>query len=237
MSEQSTRNDFFGDYADDWWAEDSKMTPLRSFNEPRFAYFDRFVEDGWSGRTVLDVGCGGGFTSEFLHQRGAVVSGIDVSPSLISAAQRHARATGKDIDYRVGSAEELPYPDASFSVVACIDVVDHVPSPARVVRECHRVLAPGGLFLWVTINRTFRARVMMIWMPERVLRIVPKGAHDYQALVKPHEMLGHITSAGMSPLDDMAGIAIRGRRKDGGLRTKLTKSLATTFMGTARRPG
>jgi 2-polyprenyl-6-hydroxyphenyl methylase/3-demethylubiquinone-9 3-methyltransferase len=77
---------------------------------------------------------------------------------------------------------------------------------------------------------------MMIWLPERVLRIVPKGAHDYKALVKPHEMLGHITDTGMSPLDDMAGIAIRGRRKDGGLKTKLTKDLSCTFMGAARRP-
>lgn len=227
---------FFAAYADQWWCTDSKMNPLRSFNPERFAYFDRYVEGGWEGKRVLDVGCGGGYTAEFLAQRGAVMSGLDPSGKLIAVADRHARQTGKDIDYRIGVSERLPFDDAEFDIVTCVDVLEHVESPAQAVSEVRRVLKPGGLFLFDTINRTLRSRLMMIWLPERILGIVPRGAHDWSDFVKPAEMLGYLREAGLTPVGRLAGIAIRGQRKDGSLKLKSTEDLSSLYLGVARRP-
>ncbi|MEU7580003.1 bifunctional 2-polyprenyl-6-hydroxyphenol methylase/3-demethylubiquinol 3-O-methyltransferase UbiG [Streptomyces sp. NPDC041068] len=226
---------FFATFADDWWANDCPTAPLRSFNAPRFAYFDQFVDGDWADQKVLDVGCGGGFTTEFLGERGADVSGVDVSPDLVAAADRHARQAGLKIDYSVGRAERLPYPDASFSVVTCVDVLEHVASPGEVVREVHRVLAPGGVFLYDTINRTTAARLMMIWLPERLLRAVPQGTHDWHDFITPAEMVGHLGAAGFTSLGRMSGMAILGKRHDGSARIVPTRDLSCTYMGAARR--
>ncbi|MBT2212405.1 bifunctional 2-polyprenyl-6-hydroxyphenol methylase/3-demethylubiquinol 3-O-methyltransferase UbiG [Actinomadura sp. NEAU-AAG7] len=235
MPEPTMSDDyFFSPYADSWWSDDSKMNPLRSFNPERFAYFDRFLDD-WKGKRVLDVGCGGGYTTEFLHQRGSRVCGVDPSAKLVAAATRHADDTDRDISYTVGKAEELPYPDRSFDAVTCVDVLEHVESPALAVREIHRVLDDGGIFLYDTINRTLRSRIMMIWLPERVLGIVPRGAHDHRDFITPDEMLGHLGAAGFVPLGRMAGISIRGQRKDGSLRLKPTRDLSSLYLGAARR--
>ncbi|GHH96120.1 bifunctional 2-polyprenyl-6-hydroxyphenol methylase/3-demethylubiquinol 3-O-methyltransferase UbiG [Streptomyces capillispiralis] len=225
---------FFADYADTWWTDDSKMNPLRSFNPYRFEYFDQFVEGSWADKKVLDVGCGGGYTCEFLHQRGARVSGLDPSPRLVEAAARHAKDTGKDIDYTVGKSESLPYPDASFDVVTCVDVLEHVESPGLAVSEIHRVLKPGGVFLYDTINRTVRSRVMMIWLPERILGIVPKGAHDWNDFITPTEMIAYLGAAGFTPLGRPAGLAIRGQNKNGSLKIHPTRDLSSLYLGAAR---
>ncbi|ARZ67265.1 ubiquinone biosynthesis O-methyltransferase [Streptomyces albireticuli] len=227
---------FFATYAEEWWSTDSKMNPLRSFNPERFTYFDPYVDGGWAGKRVLDVGCGGGYTAEFLAQRGAVMSGLDPSEKLIAVADRHARQTGKDIDYRVGKSEHLPFEDATFDIVTCVDVLEHVESPAQAVSEVRRVLKPGGLFLFDTINRTLRSRLMMIWLPERILGIVPQGAHDWSDFVKPAEMLGYLRGAGLTPIGRLGGIAIRGQNKDGSLKLKPTQNLSSLYLGVARRP-
>ncbi|EIV94871.1 bifunctional 2-polyprenyl-6-hydroxyphenol methylase/3-demethylubiquinol 3-O-methyltransferase UbiG [Frankia sp. QA3] len=236
MTEQLAQDDyFFATYANTWWAEGSKMTPLQSFNPHRFQYFDQFVESSWAGKRVLDVGCGGGFTAEFLHQRGAQVSGVDPSPRLIEAASRHAKDTGKDIEYSLGKSESLPYADGSFDIVTCVDVLEHVESPGQAVSEIKRVLAPGGLFLYDTINRTLRSWVNMIWLPERLLNIVPKGAHDWNDFITPNEMIGYLAASGLVPLGRLAGLAIRGQnKKDGTLKIKPTRDLSSVYLGAAR---
>jgi 2-polyprenyl-6-hydroxyphenyl methylase/3-demethylubiquinone-9 3-methyltransferase len=235
MSEQALKDDyFFSAYADSWWSDDSKMNNLASFQPPRFAYFDQFV-DAWQGKRVLDVGCGGGFTTEFLDRRGCRVEGLDPSPKLIGAARRHAEQTGRQIGYTVGKSEQLPYADASFDIVTCVDVLEHVESPAQAVREIHRVLAPGGIFLYDTINRTLRSRVVMIWLPENVMKIVPKGAHTWKDFIKPREMRGYLADAGFATIGQLRGIAIYGQRRDGSLITRQTGDLSSTYMGLARR--
>ena len=235
MSEQILNDDyFFATYADSWWDNASQMNNLASFQPPRFKYFDQFVSR-WEGKRVLDVGCGGGFTTEFLAERGCRVSGLDPSPKLIAAADRHAKQTGKDIDYTVGKSEHLPYEDGSFDIVTCVDVLEHVEDPAQAIREIHRVLAPGGVFLYDTINRTIRSRIVMIWLPEDVMKIVPKGAHAWKDFIKPKEMLSYLTDAGFTPAGKMRGIAIYGSRKDGSLITRETRDLSSIFMGVARR--
>ncbi|MEW1720658.1 bifunctional 2-polyprenyl-6-hydroxyphenol methylase/3-demethylubiquinol 3-O-methyltransferase UbiG [Streptomyces sp. NPDC093109] len=235
MNKPTLQDDyFFSTYADSWWDDNSKMNNLASFQPPRFEYFDRFV-DRWEGKRVLDVGCGGGFTTEFLHERGAQVSGLDPSPKLIAAADRHAKQTGKQIEYTVGKSERLPYEDASFDIVTCVDVLEHVESPAQAVREIRRVLAPGGVFLYDTINRTVRSRFVMIWIPENVIKIVPKGAHTWKDFIKPKEMRRYLLDAGLTPVGKSQGIAIYGSRKDGSLITRKTGDLSSIYMGVARR--
>ncbi|KNB54280.1 hypothetical protein AC230_05465 [Streptomyces caatingaensis] len=221
--------------ARDWWGAASPAAPLRALNEPRFAYFDRYVEGGWAGRRVLDVGCGGGFTTEYLAARGAKVSGVDVSLALASAARTHAAASSLDIGYAVGAGEQLPYADGVFSVVTCLDVLEHVPSPGEVVREVHRVLAPGGMFLFDTINRTWLSRAVMIWGLERVLRAIPRGTHDWHDFITPGEMTAYLAAAGFTPVGRMSGLAVVGRRPDGTFRARLTRNVSCTYLGAARR--
>ncbi len=234
MTEQSTDEYFFAAFADSWWNDDSKMRNLSSFQGPRFAYFDEFV-DQWAGKRVLDVGCGGGFTTEYLAERGAVVSGVEPSSALVAAARAHAEATGKSIDYRIGRGEEIPFDDAAFDVVTCVDVLEHVESPARTVREIQRVLKPGGIFLYDTINRTALSRLMMIWIPEYVLKIVPKGAHLWDDFIKPNEMRRYLLDAGLQPLDKMRGLIILGQRRDGSLVMRRTRNTSSTYLGVARK--
>lgn len=235
MTEHPRRDDhFFAAWADSWWDEDSEMNPLRSFNPLRFAHFDPYIET-WEGAHVLDVGCGGGYTTEFLTRRGAVVSGVDPSEKLVSAARDHATSTGLTIDYTVGKAEKLPYPDSSFDVVTCVDVLEHVDSPGTAIREIHRVLKPGGLFMYDTINRTLRSLVVMIWVPERLLGIVPKGAHAWRDFITPREMDGCLVAAGFQPIGEPKGIAIRGQNKDGSLKAKLTRDTSSLYLGIARK--
>lgn len=227
---------FFATYADTWWDNDSQMNNLASFQPPRFAYFDRFV-DRWEGKRVLDVGCAGGFTTEFLAGRGARVSGVDPSTRLIAAAEKHAEQTGREIDYRVGTGEQLSHDDQTFDIVTCVDVLEHVKSPAAVAREVHRVLKPGGVFLYDTINRTPLSKIVMIWLAEDVLKNVPRGAHDWKDFIKPRELTSYLSDAGFTSLGPYRGITLFGQRKDGSLITRESGDLSCIYMGASRRDG
>ncbi|MGK5543330.1 methyltransferase domain-containing protein [Streptomyces sp. URMC 127] len=131
--------------------------------------------------------------------------------------------------------ERLPFANGVFTVVTCLDVLEHVADPGEVVREIGRVLAPGGLFLFDTINRTWLSRAVMIWGLERVLRIVPRGAHDWHAFVTPAEMTGYLGAAGLTPVGRMAGLMLGSRRRDGSFQNRLTRDPSCTYLGVARR--
>ncbi|WP_405484641.1 bifunctional 2-polyprenyl-6-hydroxyphenol methylase/3-demethylubiquinol 3-O-methyltransferase UbiG [Nocardia sp. NBC_00511] len=234
MKQSQTESDFFGDFAESWWDDDSAMKGLVSFQRPRFEYFDQFVTD-WSGKKVLDVGCGGGFTTEYLDGRGAVVSGMDPSPRLVAAAGAHAEATGKAITYSVGRAEALPYEDHSFDVVTCVDVLEHVDNPALAVSEIARVLKPGGIFCYDTINRTLLARLVMIWIPEYLTGMVARGTHHHHQFIKPAELAAHLEAAGLKPLAKQRGLTILGKKRDGNLIMFTTRDLSSTYIGAAVR--
>jgi 2-polyprenyl-6-hydroxyphenyl methylase / 3-demethylubiquinone-9 3-methyltransferase len=178
---------FYDQQALHWWDEKATIAPLNQLNPLRFAYFDQILSH-WSGLTVLDVGCGGGFTCEFLAQRSAQVWGIDPSAACIEAAQRHSAQVNLPIDYRVGVAEALPYLDDHFEVVVCVDVLEHVANPQRAIAEMGRVLKPGGLFCFDTINRTGRSRLIMIWLLENLLRQIPQGIHNWHQFITPEEL-------------------------------------------------
>lgn len=178
---------FYDQQAVRWWDETATIAPLNRLNPLRFKYFDRAIPR-WEGLRVLDVGCGGGFTCEFLAHQQAQVWGLDQSAQCIAAAQAHAEAGGLPITYRCGIAEELPFEAVAFDVVVCVDVLEHVADPLQAVKEISRVLRPGGLFCFDTINRTARSRLVMIWLLENILRQIPVGIHDWEKFVTPEEL-------------------------------------------------
>jgi 2-polyprenyl-6-hydroxyphenyl methylase / 3-demethylubiquinone-9 3-methyltransferase len=223
------RNDleFYNRVAPEWWSETAKIYALHHLNEPRFEYFDRYIPD-WQGLSVLDVGCGGGFTCEFLAQRGAVVSGIDQSPKLVEQAKRHAALNQLAINYQQGYGEQLPYADSAFDVVVCVDVLEHVADLQKTVSEIHRVLKPGGLFCFDTINRTFKSKLIMIWLLEDWLREIPHGIHDWQKFIKPAELESLMAQVGFQE-PEFAGFNIFGATVADNVRTYLHYQRTKTF--------
>lgn len=189
MVKTEVKNDlkFYDENADNWWDEKSKIYALYHLNKPRFEFFDRHATN-WQGLKTLDVGCGGGFSCEFMAERGAIVSGIDQSQKCVQTAKNHALISGFKIDYRQGLAENMPYDDNTFDVVICVDVLEHVADYKQVVSEVHRILKPGGLFFFDTINRTFSSQVVMIGLMENILQEIRRGVHDWDKFITPQEL-------------------------------------------------
>jgi 2-polyprenyl-6-hydroxyphenyl methylase/3-demethylubiquinone-9 3-methyltransferase len=179
--------EFYDRNAENWWNEEAKIYALYHLNQPRFEFFDRHISS-WTGLNVLDVGCGGGFSCEFVAARGAIVSGLDQSQKCITAAQIHAQKSGFEIDYRCGVAESMPYADHTFDVVISVDVLEHVESVPDVLAEVHRILKPNGIFFFDTINRNFKSRLVMIWLMENILGEIQKGVHDWNKFITPEEL-------------------------------------------------
>ena len=179
--------EFYDVSADGWWDKNSKIYALYYLNQPRFQFFDRYISQ-WQGLKVLDVGCGGGFSCEFMAKKGTITYGIDSSAKCIKAAQRHSCENSLDINYKIGVAEKLPYQDHTFDVVICVDVLEHVSDYYQVVSEIYRVLKPGGIFFYDTINRNFQSRFVMIWLMENLLRLIPQGVHDWNNFIQPEEL-------------------------------------------------
>ncbi|MFB2981045.1 bifunctional 2-polyprenyl-6-hydroxyphenol methylase/3-demethylubiquinol 3-O-methyltransferase UbiG [Microseira sp. BLCC-F43] len=192
--------EFYDLYAERWWNPKEKVYTLYHINKPRFEFFDRYVSN-WQGLKALDVGCGGGFSCEFMAARGVLVSGIDQSAKCIQAAQKHAESSGFKIDYRQAVAENIPYGDATFDVVVCVDVLEHVENVEQVISEVYRVLKPDGLFLFDTINRTFKSKLVMIWLLENILRQIERGVHDWNKFIQPEELTEWLQAAGFKNID------------------------------------
>ncbi len=184
-------------FADSWWNPNSQMYPLSYLNQPRFEFCDRYISD-WQDLRVLDVGCGGGYTCEFLAAKQAIVSGIDQSSNCITSAKNHAQSQGLSIDYQCGVAENMPYPDASFDVVICVDVLEHVADLQNTISEIYRILKPRGLFFFDTINRNFKSQLIMLWLLEDILRKIPQGVHDWNKFIKPEELVPMLYQTGFT---------------------------------------
>jgi 2-polyprenyl-6-hydroxyphenyl methylase/3-demethylubiquinone-9 3-methyltransferase len=225
----------YDERAADWWTPGAPFNALKTFNAPRFAFFDRFLTE-WQGAAVLDVGCGGGLSCEFLAARGALVSGIDLSSKSIAAAAAHAGQQGYAIDYRQGRAEQLPYGDLQFDVVVCVDVLEHVSDLRQTLREIHRVLKPGGWFFFDTLNRTWKSRIVMIWLMEYLLRKIPQGLHDWKLFIKPVELRQHLANAGF-PEPVLQGFDFRGiDPQTGEARVSINDDLSVFYIGTVQKP-
>jgi 2-polyprenyl-6-hydroxyphenyl methylase/3-demethylubiquinone-9 3-methyltransferase len=180
-------NRWYDDLGDDWWDESGRIGPLHRLNPARWEYFKR-VAGTLSGLRVLDVGCGGGLLAEQFARADAQVTGVDLSRSSLAAARRHAQTSRLAINYVNATGERLPFTDAAFAVIVSADFLEHVSDLDGVVGECARVLEPGGLFLYDTINRTLRSRLIAVWLFERVLKIIPRHTHEHRLFIKPTEL-------------------------------------------------
>lgn len=232
----TTRNDLsiYDRVAEQWWSDEVRwVRTLKNLVPGRLKWFDRHID--WTGKDVLDLGCAGGFMAEALANKGAQVTGIDPAAEAIDAAKRRARAVSQDIQYDVGVGEALPYENAAFDAVVCVDVLEHVSDLTKVTAEVARVLRPGGLFLYDTINRNPISRFATITVAEDLLGLLPKGTHDPALFIQPKELEKELTNAGLVP-GPQTGLGPRrvNRRGDFVFGPLPFKSLI--YMGLARKP-
>ncbi len=170
-----------------WWDPDSEFKPLHEINPLRANFIDQ--HSPVAGKTVLDVGCGGGILTEALAQRGAVASGIDMGEAPLAVARLHAQQSGLDIDYRQITAEDLAEQEPfQYDIVTCLEMLEHVPDPASIVAACARLVRPGGHVYFSTINRNPKSYVFAILGAEYVLKLLPRGTHDYRKFIRPSEL-------------------------------------------------
>ena len=224
----------YDDVAAQWWSDDIRwVRTLKNLVPGRLKYFDRHID--WAGKAVLDLGCAGGFMAEVLDDRGAQVTGIDPAAQAIEAARAHAAQEGRDIRYDVGMGEALPYDSAAYDAVVCVDVLEHVQDLDQVLHEVARVLKPGGMFLFDTINRNPIARLATITVAEDILRLLPKGTHDPAMFIRPSELTRAMTGAGLAP-GPMTGLGPRGLNRRGDLIFGPLPLRAVLYMGTAVKP-
>jgi 2-polyprenyl-6-hydroxyphenyl methylase/3-demethylubiquinone-9 3-methyltransferase len=189
---------------DIWWDEDQALSTLRTMVNPgRVPYFRRLLLSTLDldphGCRVLEVGCGGGLLTEEIAGLGFTVYGIDPSEPALAVARAHAVRSGLPIDYQPGVGEAIPFPDASFPVVLCCDVLEHVGDLDRVIAEISRVLTPGGVFLYDTINRTLLSKLVVIKIVQEwpATRFVPANLHDWAMFIKPTELQAIMAEHGL----------------------------------------
>jgi 2-polyprenyl-6-hydroxyphenyl methylase/3-demethylubiquinone-9 3-methyltransferase len=187
-----------------WWDPDSEFRPLHEINPLRLNYLSQKVN--LAGKKVLDIGCGGGILAEAMARHGADVTAIDLAEASLSVARLHQLESGLDIDYRYISAEELAEQEAaSFDVVTCLEMLEHVPDPASVVQACASLCKPGGLVAFSTINRNPKSYLFAIIGAEYLLRLLPRGTHDYDKFIKPSELAAWARDAQLQ-LNDQTGM-------------------------------
>ena len=187
-----------------WWDRNSEFKPLHDINPLRANYIDRYSPV--SGQRLVDVGCGGGILAEAMAQRGAKVTGIDMGEAPLAVAKLHQLESGVDVDYFQSTAEELAVKaPASFDIVCCLEMLEHVPDPGAVIKACADMAKPGAALYFSTINRNPKAFMFAIVGAEHILRLLPAGTHDYDKFIKPSELAGWIRDAGLV-LEDMTGL-------------------------------
>lgn len=190
----------FSQLAHRWWDPSSDFKPLHDINPLRLQWIDDRCR--LAGKRVLDVGCGGGLLSEGMCEKGGTVTGIDLSDKALSVARLHLLESGHQVDYRKISAEELAAERAgSYDVVTCMEMLEHVPDPASTVAACATLAAPGGHVFFSTINRNPKAYLLAVIGAEYVLRMLPRGTHDYARFIKPSELLRWARRVGLEAME------------------------------------
>ena len=177
----------FSELAHRWWDPQSEFKPLHDINPLRLDYIDSIEK--LQQKQILDVGCGGGILAESMAARGAIVTGIDLAEKPLKVAELHLIESGRQVDYRKISAEDLAAErPASFDAVTCMELLEHVPDPASTIAACAALVKPGGHVFFSTINRNPKAYLFAIIGAEYVLRMLPRGTHDYARFIKPSEL-------------------------------------------------
>ncbi len=194
----------FEELASRWWDRDSEFKPLHDINPLRVDFIDRIAT--LAERKVLDVGCGGGILSEAMAQRGAQVTGIDMGEAPLKVAKLHGLESGVNVHYQQITVEQLASEQpASFDVVTCMEMMEHVPDPSSIVDACSRLVKPGGYVFFSTLNRNPKSYLMAILGAEHLLKLVPKGTHDFKKFIRPSELASWIRQSGLNTLE-MTGL-------------------------------
>jgi 2-polyprenyl-6-hydroxyphenyl methylase/3-demethylubiquinone-9 3-methyltransferase len=213
-----------------WWDPEGESRPLHDLNPVRLGYIADRVN--LKGTRALDVGCGGGILSESLARAGANVTAIDLAPAVLDVARLHLHESGLAVDYRETSVEalaaEMP---GAFDVIACMEMLEHVPDPGSVIRACAALLKPGGSLFLSTLNRTPLAFGAAILGAEHVLRLLPRGTHHYEQFLKPSEIAAELRASGLA-LDDVSGIAYNPFSR----KAWLTSNVAVNYLASAKKP-
>jgi 2-polyprenyl-6-hydroxyphenyl methylase/3-demethylubiquinone-9 3-methyltransferase len=243
-----------------WWEEDGFLSILKSgLNPARFGYMHRALTETLGleprGLRVLDVGCGGGLLAEEFAELGCEVTGVDPSRESLAVARAHADRRGLTIDYDQASGEDLPFGEGEFRVVYCCDVLEHVEDVGRTTREIARVLRPGGVFLYDTVNRTWRSKLIMIKLAQEwsATAWAEPGVHDFEMFIRPQELEAGLAAAGLevqsrvgfasaNPLGAVKALWDRAHRKityaemGARLRVQESRNLSTSYGGYALKP-
>ncbi len=186
----------FSDLAHRWWDPESEFKPLHQINPLRLDWID--TNASIAGKKVVDIGCGGGILAESMAARGAQVTGVDLSDKALGVARLHLFESGQQVDYRHISAEDLAHEcPASFDVVTCMEMLEHVPVPASTIRACATLVKPGGSVFFSTLNRNLKAYLMAVVGAEYVLNLLPRGTHEYAKFIKPSELARYVREAGL----------------------------------------
>ena len=220
----------FEKLASRWWDPNSEFKPLHDINPLRADWIDEHADV--AGKNVVDVGCGGGLLCEALAHRGASVTGIDMGEAPLSVARLHQLESGVSVDYIQSTAEALADERAGeFSVVTCLEMLEHVPDPSTVIQACARLCQPGGVLFFSTINRNPKAFLFAIVGAEYILNMLPRGTHEYDKLIKPSELARWIRQAGLE-VQEMVGMTYNPLTK----RYRLTsKDVSVNYLIRARK--
>jgi len=187
-----------------WWDPHSEFKPLHEINPLRLDYIDNLASI--ATKKVVDVGCGGGILAESMAQRGATVTGIDLGETPLTVARLHGMESGVDVTYTQISAESLSEQQAGqFDVVTCMEMLEHVPDPASTIHACAQLVKPGGNVFFSTINRNPKSFLFAIVGAEYLLRLLPKGTHEYRGFIRPSELEGWARHAGLT-VNDIKGM-------------------------------
>ncbi|MBK2125494.1 bifunctional 2-polyprenyl-6-hydroxyphenol methylase/3-demethylubiquinol 3-O-methyltransferase UbiG [Fangia hongkongensis] len=189
----------FSALAHQWWCEDGEFRTLHQVNPLRVSFIEQRVKS-LTGLQILDVGCGGGILSEALAKKGAKVTGIDMAKASLKVAKLHLLESDLEVDYRCITAEALAdISPESFDVVSSMEMLEHVPEPKSVIKACSELVKEGGWVFFSTLNRNLKSYLLSVVMAEHVLKLIPKGTHEYEKFIKPSELIRSAKEYGLFP--------------------------------------
>lgn len=190
--------DKFSALASRWWDPESEFKPLHAINPLRLGWIRQYA-GSLAGRKVLDIGCGGGILSESMAQEGAAVTGIDLADKSLKVARLHGLESGIKVDYQLISAEDMAarHP-GEFDIVTCMEMLEHVPDPGSIVQACATLAKPGGWIFFSTLNRNLKSFLFAIIGAEYMLRLLPRGTHNFESFIKPSELAAAVRNSGLS---------------------------------------
>ncbi|WP_273024689.1 bifunctional 2-polyprenyl-6-hydroxyphenol methylase/3-demethylubiquinol 3-O-methyltransferase UbiG [Rheinheimera sp.] len=191
----------FNDIASRWWDPDGEFKPLHLLNPVRLSYISDELQ-GLFGKTVIDIGCGGGILAESMARSGANVTGLDMAQDSLNVARLHALEAGVTLNYQQATAEQYAAEHGEqFDVVTCMEMLEHVPEPMSVIQACADLAKPGATLFFSTLNKTWKAYLLAIVGAEHVMKLVPKGTHEFSKFIRPSLLMRYLEQAGLEITD------------------------------------